>query len=376
MNKLTSKFSSVLLKRCVCEVGRSTSRDQVHMTDRIISDFEDGMMLQMLQVHKLFAQGRSSVEGREVLVRAFQRYFDDKLHEDTTRGNLCLVQARQKHNLHHGLHPEDIARTEIGQVAASLSNTTPGAFWMVWHVLSDPVVLADCRREIEDLTTMEIIPKWHSDGRLVQKEICTIDYTKLTDRRACPVLMSTWQEVLRFNHVGISARVVMQDVFLGGYLLKKGSTAMVVSPVMHSDTTVWGSSAREFQHRRFSLTYSNADGREHFTSSGNHDEKTAGEGQRKASNLDKSPAYRNFGGGSTLCPGRHLATQEVLSLVALLVMRFDVHPARGRHWISPRKDVPGPTSMPIPVAGEPSDLRVEMVPRFPGREWRAVFHNN
>ncbi|KAF4622730.1 hypothetical protein G7Y89_g14296 [Cudoniella acicularis] len=311
--------------------------------ERAWYELEQGIVMQMMQVHSLFPSGRSSFRARESLVQAFRRYFaygaPGGCHPTPAPDSpsLSLVQARYRHNLSQGLSRDDIARTEIGQVAASLSNTIPAAFWMLWHVLSDPVVLADCRDEIERLVTVDLVQQKEPEqeqglnGRAVQKEreVCTIDLAQLTNRQVCPVITSTWYEVLRFNHVGIAARVVMQDTLVDGYLLKKDSTAMIVSPVMHSDLSVWGPSAREFCHCRFIQTHSNnnnSDRDDRSTTATDNSQERSHKAKRGNLNPEKSPANRIFGGGSTLCPGRHFASQEVLSLLALTIMRFDVRP--------------------------------------------------
>ena len=44
----------------------------------------------------------------------------------------------------------------------------------------------------------------------------------------------------------------------------------------------------------------------------------------RAKDLSKSPSYKPFGGGSTLCSGRFIARYEVIAFVALLINRFDL----------------------------------------------------
>ncbi|OAT00241.1 uncharacterized protein BDCG_16541 [Blastomyces dermatitidis ER-3] len=65
---------------------------------------------------------------------------------------------------------------------APLTNSTGTAFWMVYHVFSEPIVLEECRAEAEKLVQL--------DDNGVQ----TIDLAKI--RSSCPVLFSTWQEIL------------------------------------------------------------------------------------------------------------------------------------------------------------------------------------
>jgi cytochrome P450 len=252
-------------------------------------------------------------------------YFQKAYHEHGSP----LVKCRFAYNTRHGLGPEDMARTEIGQISATVTNTVLAAFWFIWHIFSDPAVLEDCRSEVERLV-----------GRDEHTGIRTLDLSRI--RTSCPVLLSTWHEMLRYRHIGIQARAVMEDhLFDGRYLLKKGATVMCVIPALHSDTSVWGPDAAEFNHRRFV--------------------REDGAGAKRAN------AFRGFGGGSTLCPGRHFATNEALSFAALLMTRFDVRPVAGV-WKEPRVDMPLTVSLPLPI--EP--VEVKIVPKAE-QEWKVLF---
>ncbi|KAI4114384.1 MAG: hypothetical protein LQ338_008016, partial [Usnochroma carphineum] len=48
-------------------------------------------------------------------------------------------------------------------------------------------------------------------------------------------------------------------------------------------------------------------------------------------------AFRAFGGGTTLCPGRQFATTEILATVVTMIMRYDFIPAEGR-WVAPETE--------------------------------------
>ena len=177
---------------------------------------------------------RKALHAREhLLIPAFEKYFAENSH---LQGS-TLVQCRYNHNTGHGLRGRDVAATEIGQMVATLTNSVAAAFWMVYHVFSDPVVLEQCREEVEQLVHVD------SDG---------FHNADLANVNACPVLLSTWQGTLRYVHVGVSARVVMGDTMLDSkYLLKKGATVMTVAPVQHTDASVWGPTADTFNHSRF-----------------------------------------------------------------------------------------------------------------------------
>ena len=262
-------------------------------------------MVHMLKLwpHMFARKGHNARE--QLLIPAFERYFEENGY---LQGSV-LVRCRYEHNTVHGLRDRDLAATEIGQMAAQLANSIPAAFWMIYHIFSDPAVLGDCREEVERLMQVD------GDGRHV--DLANV-------KTLCPVLLSTWQETLRYEHVGISARVVMQDITIDKYLLKKGATVMTAVPVQHSDPSLWGPTVGIFNHRRFL--------------------RTPGAKEKRTN----PAAFRSFGGGTVLCPGRHFVTTEVLSFAALLLLRFDIEPARGDKWVMPRKSAPMTTAMPVP----------------------------
>lgn len=243
--------------------------------------------------------------GRAVVGQAFREYFQNKGHKNGS----ALVQARYATSKKHKIPLEDIARYEVGGAIAILVNTSPALFWMIFYVFSHPKVLEDCRREINTITTIHTRP----DKSILR----SIDITNAKSK--CPVLASTYQEVLRHTSLGTSVRQVMQDTYLDNkYLLKKGNTVLMPSIVVHKDFTIWGPDAHEFNHTRFFK-----DERPH---SGAQTLK------RKAAN--PSSAFRGFGGGTTLCPGRHFATTEILAVMIMLCMRYEISPVTG-HWIAP-----------------------------------------
>lgn len=194
-----------------------------------------------------------------------------------------------------------MARFEIGGAVAILANTGSVAFWTTYHIFSDPIVLRDIRAEATKLVTNG--PKGHA-----------IDLSKV--KSSCPILASTFQEVLRVHSIGTSARVVMEDHMLDNkYLLKKGSTVLIPGAVQHSFSSVWGDNVSQFDHTRFS---------------------------RSSSNKRPNPvAFRGFGGGTTLCPGRHFASTEVMGFVVLMVLQFEIAPVGGKwaHLTSENADL-------------------------------------
>ena len=253
-------------------------------------------------------------------------YFDSGHHEQGSE----LVRSRFGYSAEYNLSIEDVARFELGGAVAILTNTVPSAFWLLWHIVSDRTVLEQCRSQLQDLCK--------ADGDNVK-----IDITEI--KKACPLLLSILKEVLRFHGTGTSVRTVQEDHLLDGkYLLKKGGTLMIPGFVQHSERTVYGDTVGNFNHKRFIRT--------------------------NAKRLNPF-GFRGFGGGSTLCPGRHFASTEIIAFAALMVLRFDFEPHSGT-WVRPTTKNAG---MQATVPPPDTDFDVKIVQRndmLSGKQWHVV----
>jgi cytochrome P450 len=281
---------------------------------------------------------RESVSARETMKKAFLQYFQKLGHQEGSD----LIKARFDHSIEYNIPLEDIARYECGGAVGILTNTSPSSFWMVYHLYSNEVVLNDCRQELTKVISDSSVITENGETKTVR----TLDMTSV--KTACPILLSTFQEVLRTHSVGISARLVMEDHLLDGkYLLKKGGTVMIPGPVQHTSSVTFGSNVDAFNHRRFLP------------------------GERTHNPM----AFRAFGGGTTLCPGRHFATTEILAFTALMVLRRDVKPTSGE-WVCPTTHKAGLwESTPMPDY----DIEVTIAPRDDindNVEWRVLISDS
>lgn len=148
---------------------------------------------------------RQSLKSRDVLTEAFVKYYT----EGGLDGNNSSVYARNRYEYPSklGIPMRDVAKMEAGGSIGLVSNTMPATFWTLYHLLSDPVGLQDCRQEVSEAVT-------EKNGEIY----LDLDYIK----NSCPILASTMQEAFRFYGIGMSARAVVEDHVLGGkYLLKE-----------------------------------------------------------------------------------------------------------------------------------------------------------
>ncbi|MCJ1307076.1 hypothetical protein MMC25_000722 [Agyrium rufum] len=234
--------------------------------------------------------------ARSILGAAFQNYFEN-FDPDRTQ-SAAMIKARYHSNTKYGLSTWNQGRLEVGTLLGVLANTIPSAFYMLNRIYSDPALLQNIRDELE------------SSSVSTSESSRTLHVLRL--RENCPLLLSTWQEVLRVHARGASSRFVREDTLLDNrYLLKKNMVVQMPMTVIHSDPASWGNDAHVFQARRFLK-----------------------QGDALKGTRAGGPAYRPFGGGASMCPGRHFVALEVTTLVAYLVLRFDMEPSSGK-WFVP-----------------------------------------
>lgn len=214
-----------------------------------------------------------------------------------------------------------MARLEVAISIAVINNTLPASFWLIYHIFSDPVVLEDCRREL-----LKEVETDDTDG------VHKIDINHVKSR--CPIFLSAFQETFRIHGTGMASRVVVEDHLLDGqYLLKKGGIVLIPASVQHGLESAWGPNVGEFCHKRF---------------------------LRESRRKHYSPvAFRAFGGGSTLCPGRHFAATEILAFAALVILRFDATPRSGM-WMPPTVEKSNPATS---IHQPDHDVQVDICPR-------------
>ena len=276
---------------------------------------------------------RKGVAGRARVAKAFEKYFRAGGHE---RGSV-LIQKRYDVSFRNGISLEDTARFEVGGALAILVNTAPAAFWILFLVYSCPGLLDDLRKEVDLIMTTNL----DNNGSLTR----SLDISSVKTR--CPLLASTFQEVLRYTAMGTSVRQVMEDIVLDNqWLLKKGAMVQMPSRIIHKDPSIWGNDVDSFNPRRF----------------------MKGEPQKTGKGQRPNPAaFRGFGGGTTLCPGRHFATTEVLAVVTMFIMRYNMTPTTGE-WSMPKT---ANTNVAAVIMEPDTDIEIEVSTRdsFEAGRW-------
>lgn len=275
---------------------------------------------------------RKPIAARNKVAKAFAAYYKAGGVQKAS------ILARNRYEAQKNDIPlEDIARFEVGGSIAVLVNIAPAAFWTLLLLFSHPNLLSELRKEIDACTRTSI-----NNGKTVK----TIDITTL--KEACPILLSAYQEVLRYSSMGTSVREVMEDTYLDQWLLKKSAMLQIPSRIIYQDSGLWGNDVSDFSPRRFLPE------------------------ERK--NRPSDMCFRAFGGGKTLCPGRHFSANEILAVVAVFIARFDMKPVEGE-WKHPSTLE---TNVAAVVMEPDNDIQVDIKTRagFEGVKWAIELHNS
>ena len=260
--------------------------------------------------------------ARMELGNAFQQYFENFAPAQSA----AIIQGRHYEATRYGITPLNQGRLEVGTLIGILANTIPSIFYTLVHIYSDPELTSDIRDELE------------TSGFVGTPERLSQHPGLLAMPETCPLLYSTWQEVLRVHALGAGSRYILEDVMLDNtFLLRKGMVVQMPTAVMHNDVAAWGEHVHNFQPRRFL--------KQSFVSKGGF--------------KPSLTAYRPFGGGTSMCPGRHFVTLETMAMAACMLSTFDLIPIDGQ-WSIPRQKQ---ESLATNVFPPEKDIRVKIVKR-------------
>lgn len=122
-----------------------------------------------------------------------------------------------------------------------------------------------------------------------------LDPFYIQDPLKCPQIDHIWHETLRLSAWAASVRLITEDTVIGGKLMRRGNRVMVPHRLLHFDEDVFGEATDVFRPERW-----------------------------QDDSLPRSPSWKPFGAGKTMCSGRFLARFSVTIFVATLLRRFDV----------------------------------------------------
>ncbi|KAI0419450.1 cytochrome P450 [Xylaria grammica] len=269
-------------------------------------DFDHGLGRLLIGTFPSVTAGKA-YKGRELLVKALEEYLENGHHKLGSK----IVQKRVEIALQHGWTLRATARSELSFLFAGIVNATTSSFWILLQIFAEPQLLSTVREEIIQTLRTDKGEKGQDPEKY------RLNITDLKDR--CPMLIAVYRECLRLGSDNYSTRMVKEDTILAErYFLKKGAVVQIAGGVIHADQSIWGDNVEDFNPGRFL-------------------ERKQQLGNTKQNQIHPA-AFRAFGGGKTLCPGRHFAMNEILSFVSVAILMFDIEAADGGKIKVPRKN--------------------------------------
>ncbi|KAI0806446.1 cytochrome P450 [Xylaria sp. FL0064] len=230
---------------------------------------------------------------------------------------------RNRHSIFSqvGAHDEDaVIALDLGLCFGLVSNTSPAAFLATWHIFKDRSLLSRIRSDLKD--------------HLGTKPLRDVDLKVLLK---IPLLESIYAEVLRlYTNIYVMVSSPQDDVTLGRWKLPRNSIALLNSSVSHRDAQFWNTRGGTHPVESFWADRFLTD--PHDKNSGPINPAIRGEkkpGVTRPSNYsdEKPPFYSTdgleaswfpYGGGYSICPGRHLAKSVIIFIFTILATEFDI----------------------------------------------------
>ncbi|PGH12922.1 hypothetical protein AJ80_06527 [Polytolypa hystricis UAMH7299] len=254
-----------------------------------------------------------------------------------------LLRARYRAAAKNGISKAGRGPFQLGLIWGQNANAIPVGVWMALQCVLDSDLQRRARSEISTCR--------NPDG--------TFDVNGLVTK---PLLKSLFLEALRFAVASPSLRVVLETTEIGGYTFHKGNQILVPGRQLQMEKSVWAPNdslvdPAEFWAERFldlekddhgdaervaealeanaeyeatsgaakPATTTNTD-----TSSGRARPKISTDAMALPSSSksreirERMLSLRPFGGGVTLCPGRHFAMYEAIATLAVMLFDYDI----------------------------------------------------
>ncbi|KAH7369586.1 cytochrome P450 [Rhexocercosporidium sp. MPI-PUGE-AT-0058] len=221
--------------------------------------------------------------AEEVLVQTFMKYY---FLDSAERPNLSwLFNRMQSEQRHLGLTLHDAGATALIMLWGIHLNTYRMLFWTLTHILSSPSLTETIREETSSAFDTD-----------------TNTFLTTGLMNDCPVLIATWNEVLRLYASSAVVRTCVSPTVISNKTVHVGDRILGQFRPMHLSTSIWGDDAHEFDERRW----------------------------LKGGGIKNPRGFFPFGGGYMHCPGRTLAKQEVFLFVATVLRKYEIEPVGER----------------------------------------------
>uniref|UniRef100_A0A672I6A7 Cytochrome P450, family 7, subfamily B, polypeptide 1 n=1 Tax=Salarias fasciatus TaxID=181472 RepID=A0A672I6A7_SALFA len=182
---------------------------------------------------------------------------------------------------------------------ASVGNTVPATFWAMYYLLSHPEALQAVRQEIQEVLSLSGVEFSNDTDVKLHRE--QLDKPTTSSE-------STINESFRLSSASMNIRVAQEDFSLQlgesrSVAVRKGDIIAMYPQIMHLDPEIY-----EEPKFRFDRYVHNGAEKTDFYKD------------------DQKLKYylMPFGSGSSMCPGRYFAMNEIKQFLSLLLLYFDL----------------------------------------------------
>ena len=257
--------------------------------------------------------------------------FSNKNKKDVSKENASDIIAFRQEFLFKHFNGHSQGSFQLGFLWATMANTLPTAFWSLYFVTRDKIALKKCREEAD-----AVLKPWLNKNISSDSKSIGVILSKM------PRLESVVNECLRLCIASITLREAMEDFELKlgkqSVNIRKGDHVVLAPTLTHYDEEIY-QDPFVFQWDRF-LVVEEKEKEKEKKGDEKEDEKEDEKKEEKEASLSgpkKLPVrYKNgkklppsialqpFGGGTTMCPGRHFALAEIKAFVALILVKWDL----------------------------------------------------
>ncbi|KAJ4919624.1 hypothetical protein JOQ06_023021, partial [Pogonophryne albipinna] len=258
----------------------------------------------------LIAQVPIGLLGRTRAVRSklIDRFLPDRMSSWTGTSQLIKAQSKLLEQ-HASLRDTDKGAHHFAILWASVGNTVPVCFWVLYFLLRDPEALQAVQQEVLEVLRL-------SGGKFSPEEDLTLSREQLD---SMVLLESSISEGLRLSSASTNIRVSQEDFSLRldeerSASVRKGDVIALYPQSMHMDPEIY-QDPQSFRYDRFVQ-----DGRvkTDFYKSG----------QKLKFFL------MPFGSGASMCPGRYFAINEIKQFLSLVLLYLDLDLQPGQNRVS------------------------------------------
>ena len=272
--------------------GATTLQKHPGLLDDLTTMVRDGFWGLLFRAPRFLY--RNAYEARD---RIINTYADLVENIETRKDVSQYLYERTVYLTQSGMSPQCQGADMLRTMFASLLNSMPTGYLALLHILAEPGLADEVRKELADTL--------YSSDRS-PAELLQILPTKM------PLLRSIWHETLRMHNNSLTVREVVANTEFTGkkkWFVQKGGVINIPCGLMHFNEALHPD-AECFHARRFLETSLGGEGESHARTT------------------------KPFGGGSTYCPGRVFAEKQMIGMVAAMVMRYDLEIANA-DWQMP-----------------------------------------